>query len=98
MTKLTKIEQLDQRFPGLADDVVRWFSQGVSVEEIPRLLFAKYNIFMSASPVAKFRSRRRLCGQRSLHDPLLKILESVHFAPERSLSAYLAAKLQEDVN
>jgi len=39
MTKLTKIEQLDQRFPGLADQVRKWFAQGFSAEKISVLLF-----------------------------------------------------------
>jgi hypothetical protein len=58
MKMLTKIEKLDQRFPGLADQVRDWFNQGASVREVSELLFLQYNIYVPRTTVGNFRARR----------------------------------------
>jgi hypothetical protein len=55
---LTRIEQLDQRFPGLADQVTDWFIQGASVREVSELLFLQYNVFVPRTTVSSYRARR----------------------------------------
>ena len=42
MTRLTHIEELDRRFPGLADGVKAWFDQGVTVRQVVDLLHQQY--------------------------------------------------------
>jgi hypothetical protein len=58
MKKLTKIEQLDQRFPGLADQVKVWFNQGVTAAMISDLLREQRGIPVTESAVGSFRTRR----------------------------------------
>ncbi len=58
MRRLTKIEKLDHVYPGLADQVREWFAQGVAVRQVPKLVFAKYNLRITEALVASFRSRR----------------------------------------
>ena len=55
---LTKIEQLDQRFPGLPDQVRDWFYQGASVREVSELLFLQYDVYVPRTTVRSFRARR----------------------------------------
>jgi len=58
MKKLTKIEQLDQQFPGLADDVRMWFWQGFPVLRVVDLLRERYHVSVPKSTVGNFRARR----------------------------------------
>jgi hypothetical protein len=58
MKMLTKIEQLDQRFPGLADKVRLWFDRGVPMREVSKLLFQQYTVSVPRATLGNFRARR----------------------------------------
>jgi hypothetical protein len=58
MKKLTKIEQLDRTFPGLADQVRVWFNQGVTAAMVSDLLREQFGIPVTESAVGAFRARR----------------------------------------
>ncbi len=58
MKQLTKIEQLDAQFPGLADDVRKWFDLGVHVRQVAKFLFERYGVSVPKSTVGNFRARR----------------------------------------
>jgi len=53
--KLTKIEQLDQQFPGLAAKVMIWFDCGVVIHEVVERLRAEYQVSVPWSTVRNFR-------------------------------------------
>lgn len=67
MKQLTRIEQLDQRLPGLADTVRVWFNQGIPLRKVTALLFQQYNVSVPRSTVANFRSRRWVREQEEKH-------------------------------
>ena len=52
-----RIEELDQRFPGLADKVRTWFNQGVPVRKVADLLFEQYQVAVPRATVGNFRAR-----------------------------------------
>ncbi len=64
MKILTKIEKLDQTFPGLADDVRQWFGQGISAKKITALLFERYQVSLFGNSHQQF-SRPALGGRAS---------------------------------
>jgi len=97
MKRLTKIEKLDFQFPGLADQLGEWFAQGIGVREIPRLLLEKYNISISATPVAKFRCHFWVPEQEMLREKRLNALAELQAAHEQALRASLAAEVAGQV-
>jgi|SRR5271157_5041427 len=97
MKKLTKIEQLDQRFPGLADNVGKWFAQGFSAEKIVALLFDEYHISLSKTPVSSFRSRRWVPEQDLLRDRKIAALVALEVSREQEIRASMASRLPGEV-
>lgn len=53
----TKIKQLDQRFPGLADQVKKWFDLGMTSQQVVQLLREQYAVSVSRWAVGYFRTR-----------------------------------------
>jgi hypothetical protein len=92
MKRLTKIEQLDQRIPGLAENVKKWFSQGISSEQIAVLLYNHYRVVLTSSPVSSFRSRRWVPEQELLEDKKLSILAALEVAHEQEVRASMAVQ------
>jgi len=97
MKRLTKIEQLDQRFPGLADQVRKWFAQGISAEKIAALLFEQYQVSLSATPVSSFRSRRWVPEQERLKDKKIAALAALEVAREQEITASMASPVPGEV-
>jgi hypothetical protein len=58
MKQLTRIEKLDQQYPGLADQVRRWFALGVHVRKVSELLHEHYHVSVPQATVANFRAHR----------------------------------------
>ena len=58
MKQLTKIEQLDQQIPGLADQVRMWFDQGMSAHAVRDLLRKQYGVSVSGTLISNFRTKR----------------------------------------
>ena len=57
MNLLTKIKQLDQHIPGLADQVRKWFDLGMTSQHVAHLLREKYEVSVSRWTVGYFRKR-----------------------------------------
>lgn len=55
---MLKIEKLDQRFPGLANQVRQWFNEGVTVRKVEELLALRYNVRVPRPTIGRFRARR----------------------------------------
>jgi hypothetical protein len=55
---LTKIETLDQRFPGLAGQVRKWFDQGIPQLKVVDMLRKQYGVAVAKSTLGNFRARR----------------------------------------
>jgi hypothetical protein len=94
---LTKIEILDQQFPGLADQLRQWFCQGVSAEKIAARMFERYQLSVSPTTVGSFRSRRWVREQQLLQKRKIEILAAAEVAREQAIRASLAAKTPGDV-
>jgi ribulose bisphosphate carboxylase small subunit len=58
MRQLTKIEQLDQPFPGLANQVRAWFDLGMTAQRVAQLLREQYQVSVPRTTVGNFRTRR----------------------------------------
>jgi hypothetical protein len=97
MTKLTKIEQLDQRFPGLADQVRKWFAQGFSAEKISVLLFEQYRLSLSPTPISSFRSRRWVPEQELFREKRIAALVDQEVSREREIRASMASEVPGEV-
>ena len=54
----TKIEKLDLRFPGLADQVRAWFNLGRTAQEVSQLLREQYHVSVPLWTVSRFRAHR----------------------------------------
>ena len=93
MTRLTKIEILDAQYPGLADDVRKWFAQGIAATRIVQFLAEKYRVSMSATPIARFRSRRWVPEQRLLQEKRAAVRAAEDVAREREVKASLAVQV-----
>jgi hypothetical protein len=97
MKKLTKIEELDQRFPGLADKVKMWFAQGIPARKIAELLFEQYKVSVSATPISSFRSRRWVPEQELLREKRLAALAAREVSREQAIKASLASEVPGEV-
>jgi hypothetical protein len=84
---LTRIEKLDQEFPGLADDVRKWFSQGISSEKIAVRLFERYTVSLTEAPVSSFRLRRWVPEQRLLMEKKIAAQAAFELEREREVRA-----------
>jgi hypothetical protein len=99
MTKLTKIERLDQQFPGLADQVRKWFTQGISCEKVGVLLAERYPLAapVSHSTVAAFRSKRWVPEMEMFREKKIAALAAQEVAREREIKAAFARQARGDV-
>ena len=97
MKRLTKIEILDQQFPGLADEVRKWFAQGISCKKIAELLFDRYGVSHSNSPVETFRARRWVTEQRLLQEKKIAALVVREIAREKAVRDSLTAGASGEV-
>jgi hypothetical protein len=89
MNKLGMVEQLDGIFPGLADQVRMWFLQGVPVRQVPRLLMKQYNVSISATPIARFRTRRWVPEQEIVREKRLTAQAALQVSREETMRASL---------
>jgi hypothetical protein len=97
----TKIEKLDKRFPGLADQVRRWFDLGIHVRDVAELLREHYGVSVPKSTVGNFRARRwareretreSLIAKRQAVEEVIRELE-MKDRPETP-TAFLQAKVR----
>ena len=68
MKMLTRIERLDQSYPGLADQVRVWFDRGVHVRKVVELLREHHHLCVARSTVGNFRARRWACEREARHN------------------------------
>ncbi len=98
MKQLTKIEQLDAQFPGLADNVRNWFAQGVTSEQIVALLFEKYQVSLTTSPISSFRNKRWARERERIEEARISALVALEVAREEEIKASMASRAPEPVN
>ncbi|MGD0221757.1 MAG: hypothetical protein ABSF71_05430 [Terriglobia bacterium] len=79
---LTKIEKLDQRFPGLAARVRTWFDQGISVLKIVDLLREHYGVSVPKSTVGNFRAWRWVPDREALNRAHAKLQAALELSRE----------------
>jgi len=91
MKQLTKIEQLDARFPGLADDVRNWFAKGVTSEQIVALLFEKYRVSLTTSPISSFRNKRWARERERIEEARISALVALEVAREEEIKASMVS-------
>lgn len=99
MTKLTKVELLDRQFPGLADQVRRWFVAGHSCVKVAELLRHQYGeaARLGQSTVGSFRVKRWVPEREMLREKKISILAAQEVAQEREIKAALACKARGEV-
>ena len=90
MNKLTKIEMLDGQYPGLADEVGKWFAQGVTCKQIAARLTEKYKVKVTTTTVGGYRFRRWVPERDRLREKRLEALAAQEVASEREVKAALA--------
>ena len=98
MKQLTKIEQLDAQFPGLADSVRNWFAQGVTAEHIVGLLFEKYQVSLTTSPISSFRNKRWARERERMEEARITALVALEVAREEEIKASMVSRAPEPVN
>ncbi len=98
MKQLTKIEQLDTRFPGLADNVRKWFAQGITSEQIVGLLFEHYQVSVTTSPISSFRSRRWAPERERIEERRIAALVALEVTREQEIRASMVSPLREQMN
>ncbi len=99
MNKLTKIELLDQQFPGLANEVRKWFAQGISCEKVGVLLAQRYPLPapLPHSTVGRFRSHRWVPEMELLRQKKIEAWAAQEVAREREIKMELACKARGEV-
>ena len=55
---MTRIERLDERNPGLAGQIRKWFDQGISVRAVAELLRERYQVTLPENTIGYFRTTR----------------------------------------
>jgi hypothetical protein len=98
MKQLTKIEQLDQSFPGLADDVRMWFGQGITAEQIVKLLFEKHHVSVTVSPISSFRHRRWAPERERIQEKRIEALAALEVEREQEIKASMAWPIPANVS
>ena len=91
MSKLTKIEIFDQSIPGLADNVRKWFAQGISARNVSALLFERYQVSIPRSGVGHFRSQRWVPEQELLQEKKIAALAALEVAREQEIRASMVS-------
>jgi hypothetical protein len=91
---LTAIEKLDSAHPGLVDDVCVWFTQGLPVRRVTEMVMEKYNVKVTRSAVAGFRTKRWVPQQRMLCEKRLNVLAQIQVQRELAVKAGLAQQLR----
>ena len=108
MKQLTRIEKLDQQFPGLAVRVKVWFDKGVEVRKVVELLREHYQVDVPRSTVGNFRAHRWVPDLRAREiasakrEAALEMCRELEMkdcpqAPTASLQAKVRALLRPDV-
>lgn len=62
-SRLTRVEQLDAQHPGLANDVKKWFSEGLAAGSIAEEVRKKYGAVMRPTTLGRYRICRWLFEQ-----------------------------------
>ncbi len=92
---LTKIEILDRRHPGLADNIRDWFSQGISTRKVLALVRERYPLELSRNPIALFRARVWAPEQELLRQKKIEARAAQEVAREQEVKAALARNVPE---
>jgi hypothetical protein len=88
--QLTRIEMLDAQYPGLEDDVRRWFTEGLTTAKVAERIREKYGISLPARTVGGFRSTRWAPAQRLLVEKKVEAQAAHEVALERAIKQSLA--------
>jgi hypothetical protein len=96
MRKLSKIERLDQQYPGMADDTRNWLAQGISCEKIAVRLSDKYQVAIATSPVKRFRCGRWVPEQKLLRERKIALLAAQQVAQEKEMRAILTREFPSE--
>ena len=91
--KVSRIEQLDLQFPGLADEVRKWLAQGISSKKIAELLPTLYPVSVKRWTVGKFRSRVWVPEQALLREKKIEAQAQFEVERDRAVKLALAAGL-----
>ena len=87
MRRLTRIEKLDQQYPGLADSVRDWFNQGISSEKVKELIREKYGFTVGRWDVGYFRTERWVPERELLRRNKMAALVAEEMAALRTFPA-----------
>jgi hypothetical protein len=93
--RLTKVEELEVRHPGLADQLRVWFSQGIFVRQIPELITEQYKVPVSESAISSFRRKRWVPEQELLREKKLNAIVALEVAREQEIRASMASRIPE---
>ncbi len=93
MQTLTRIEKLDQKLPGLADQVSAWFNEGLSTQRVVDLLTKWFGLRVPRSTVGSFRARRWMRDRQMARDQLALAQVAEAALQELEMRAYLEPRL-----
>ncbi len=91
--QLTKIEVLDQQYPGLADQVREWFCKGTSAKKVVALVGERYQVLLPIGTVLNFRSRRWVPEQKLLLEKKIALQAAAQVARDQAVRASLIARM-----
>lgn len=95
MKRLSKIEKLDQQFPGLADKVRVWFNLGLSAPKVADLLRAQYAVSVPRTTIGYFRATRWVRERQLKQQEQIAAQAAQQIAAERAMKASHASALAE---
>ncbi len=87
--RLSTVEILDQRFPGLADQLRQWMSEGIPCRQIAELVFERYQVRLSKSALGRFRTRRWAPEQERLREKMVEAHAAQELEREREIHSAL---------
>jgi hypothetical protein len=93
--ELTRIEILDTQHAGLADDVRKWLTQGITVAKIVTLILEKYQLSLSPGALWRFRCKCWMRELELLREKKITLLAEQEIARERAVKASLAHRAME---
>jgi ribulose bisphosphate carboxylase small subunit len=98
MKQLTKIEQLDHTYPGLADSVRNWFNQGITAEQIVVLLSEEYHVSVTVSPISRFRRKRWAPERERIEEKRIEALAALEVARAQKIRESMAFPIPGKAN
>jgi hypothetical protein len=92
--EMTKIHKLEQHFPGLADQVRKWFDTGIPCIQVVQLLREQYGVSVPRWTVGYFRTKFWARERERMEARLIELAAIAEFNRLQEMKAASGANFQ----